>query len=111
MPPIKFSTTNRQGIGRQKTNTLKDGGGKVHLQLEYYEPKIRGDDYVVRSSPLPLNDYVGEVRVKDLGDGRAQLTWRGVFGGKGVDQPKADGFLSGFYEAVAVGIGKEFPRE
>ncbi len=111
MPPIKSSSMEGKGIGARKTNILKDGGGKVYLQLAYYNPKIRGYNYVIRSSPLPLKDYVGEVRVTDLGDGRAQLTWRGFFGEEGVEQAKADEIMQGFYEAVATGIGKKFPRE
>ncbi len=111
MPPIKSSTTQGQGVGAKKTNILKEGGGEVHLQLVYHDPKTRAFNYVIRSSPLPVKDYVGQVRVTDLGDGRAQLTWKGVFTADGVEQSKADEILNGFYGAIATGIGEKFPRE
>lgn len=110
MPPIASSKLTGKGLGARKVNMLR-GGGEVHLQLVYYNPKEKAFNYIIQSSPLPVKNYVGEVRVKDLGGGRAQLTWHGTYEPNGVDQAKADKILQGFYEAIAAKIGEKFPRE
>lgn len=110
MPPIESSKREGEGLGALKTNMLK-GGGEVQLQLVYYAPSERAFNYIIQSSPLPVKNYVGEVRVKDLGDGRSQLTWNGTYEPNGVDQAKADEILQGFYEAIAGRIAEKFPKE
>lgn len=110
MPPIASSTRDGEGVGALKVNSLK-GGGEVHLQLVYYSPEDRAYNYIIQSSPLPVTNYIGEVRVKSLGEGRAELTWRGVYDPAGVSQKEADAALQGFYEAIAGRIGELFPRE
>lgn len=110
MPAVESSKLIGDGVGARKLNDLK-GGGDLDLQLVYFAPKSMAFNYVIRSSPLPLKNYVGEVRVKDLGDGRSQLTWRSVFDPDGVKQAKADETVQGFYESIAGRIGEKFPRE
>ena len=110
MPPIASSTRDGEGLGATKINNL-NGGGEVHLQLVYYAPEDRAFNYIIQSSPLPVANYVGEVRVTDLGDGRAQLSWQGTYDAAGVSTEEADGILNGFYEAIAGRIGEKFPRE
>ena len=109
MPPIESSKREGEGLGALKTNMLK-GGGEVQLQLVYYAPGERAFNYIIQSSPLPVKNYVGEVRVKDLGDGRSELTWNGTYEPNGVDQAKADEILQGFYEAIAGKIAETFPK-
>lgn len=110
MPPIASSEREGEGLGAIKVNTLK-GGGDIRLQLVYYSPESRAFNYIIQSSPLPVKNYVGEVRVEELGDGRAQLSWRGVFDAEGAEQEKADEMLQGFYESIAARIGKMYPQE
>lgn len=110
MPPIASSTRDGEGLGALKVNML-NGGGEVHLQLVYYAPGERAFNYTIQSSPLPVSNYVGEVRVIDLGDGRSQLSWRGVYDANGVSQEDADAILQGFYEAIAGRIGEMYPME
>jgi len=110
MPPIASSVRDGEGLGARKVNTLQ-GGGDVHLQLVYYNPQERAFNYIIQSSPLPVANYVGEVRVTPLKDGRAELTWRGIFDASGVSQEEADAILQGFYEAIAARIGETFPME
>ncbi len=110
MPPIASSRREGEGLGATKVNTLQ-GGGEVLLQLVYYAPDARAFNYVIRTSPLPVANYVGEVRVTDLGDGRAELSWRGVFEPAGATAEAADAALQGFYEAIAARLGEMFPRE
>lgn len=110
MPPVSASEVIGDGVGARKLNTL-DGGGMLELQLVYFDPESRAFNYVIRSSPLPLKNYVGEVRVEDLGEGRSRLTWNGFFEPDGVSEAKADETVQGFYNAIAAQIAKTFPRE
>lgn len=110
MPPVTSSKVIGTGVGARKLNTL-DGGGELNLQLVYFDPKSRAFNYIVQAGPVPAKNYVGEVRVKDLGDGRSQLTWRGVFEPDGVEQAKADGAVQGFYDGIFGKIGEKFPQE
>ena len=110
MPPIESSNRSGEGVGATKINSL-NGGGEVHLQLVYYSPDDRAFNYVIQSSPLPVSNYIGEVRVESLGDNRAQLTWRGIYEPNGVTAEEADGILQGFYEAIAGKIGEMYPME
>lgn len=109
MPPVETSKLVGNGVGALKLNKL-NGGGELDLQLVYFDPTSMAYNYVIRSSPLPLKNYVGEVRVVDLGDGRSQLTWRGTFEPKGVEQAKADETVQGFYNSIAGRIGEILPR-
>jgi len=110
MPPIAASARSGEGVGATKINTLAGGGGEVHLQLVYYDPAVHALNYIIQSSPLPVKNYVGEVRVADLGKGQAQLSWQGIYEPNGVPQAQADEVLGGFYAAIADKIGQSFTR-
>ena len=110
MPPIARSERTGEGLGATKVNTLH-GGGDVHLLLTYYAPEDHAFNYTIQSSPLPVKNYVGEVRVRALGDNRSELSWRGVYDPEGVSQAEADEALGTFYGAIAAKIGEIHPRE
>ncbi len=110
MPPIAASTRAGEGLGATKVNVLAGDGGEIHLLLADDAPGERAFNYTITSGPLPVENYVGEVRVEDLGDGRARLTWRGTYDPAAVPAEKADGILGGFYESIAGRIGETFPR-
>ncbi len=110
MPPIASSERSGNGNGATKINRLQ-GGGEVHLKLVYYSPQNRAFNYVIESSPLPVANYLGEVRVRSLGANRAQLSWHGIYEPDGVPREKADEILRGFYQAIAGRIGEMYPRE
>jgi hypothetical protein len=110
MPPIASSQRTGEGLGAIKVNTLQ-GGGDVHLLLTYYAPEDHAFNYTIHSSPLPVKNYVGEVRVRPLGENRSELSWRGVYDPDGVSQAEADEILGGFYEAIAAKIGEIHSRE
>ncbi len=110
MPPVASSERQGEGVGATKVNRLA-GGGEVHLLLTYYNPEERAFNYTIQSSPLPVKNYVGQVRVVALDDERAQLSWQGTYAPDGVSEAKADEILEGFYQVIAERIGEGFPRE
>ncbi|MDC1287626.1 SRPBCC family protein [Gammaproteobacteria bacterium] len=105
MPPIASSKLSGNGNGATKINQLK-GGGEVHLKLVYYSPENQSFNYIIESSPLPVGNYLGEVRVRSLGANRSQLSWHGIYEPVGVPREKADEILQGFYEAIVGRIGE-----
>ncbi len=110
MPPIESSKLTGNGVGAIKLNNLK-GGGELVLQLVYFSPKSKSYNYVIRTSPLPLKNYVGQVRVEGLGKNRSKLIWSGVFEPKGVEKAKADEIVSGFYKSIIGRIGEKYSKE
>ncbi len=109
MPPIASSKLMGKGLGATKVNSLAGGGGDVHLLLAFYSSQYRAFNYTIQQSPLPVKNYVGEVRVRDAGNGRATLSWQGMFEPDGVSQEKANEILNGFYTAIAQKIGETYP--
>jgi len=110
MPPIASSALSGKGTGATKINQLQ-GGGEVHLKLVYYSPDNRAFNYIIETSPLPVDNYLGEVRVRSLGANRSQLSWHGIYEPAGVPREKADEILQGFYQAIATRIGEIYPQE
>ena len=110
MPPIASSELSGKGTGATKINRLQ-GGGDVHLKLVYYSPANRAFNYIIETSPLPVDNYIGEVRVRSLGANRSQLSWHGIYEPAGVTREKADEILRGFYQAIAARIGEIHPQE
>lgn len=110
MPPIASSQRTGEGLGAKKVNTLH-GGGDVHLLLVYYAPEDHAYNYTIQSSPLPVKNYVGEVRVRPLGENRSELSWRGIYEPDGVSRAEADEALGSFYNAIAAKIGEIHPSE
>ncbi len=110
MPPISGSERTGEGVGALKTNTLADGGGEVELMLVYHDPEAHAFNYVIQQGPLPVENYVGEVRVEPAGEGQARLTWHGTYDAAGVEEAKADEILGGFYASIAERIGETYAR-
>lgn len=110
MPPIASSMREGEGVGATKVNTLAGEGGDIHLLLAYHDPEGRAFNYTIQEGPLPVENYVGEVRVTPAGKGRAQLSWQGTYDAAGVPAEEADAILGGFYGAIADRIGETFKR-
>jgi hypothetical protein len=55
------------------------GGAKLVERLEEVSPTERLYRYSILESPLPISDYVAEIRVKDNGDGTSTVEWSSDF--------------------------------
>lgn len=72
------STTDGSGVGATRTLNLPDGG-QFHERLESLDDETRTLTYVVLTSPLPIENYVGTVTVEDAGDGKSRVSWSARF--------------------------------
>ncbi len=55
------------------------GGAKLVERLEEVSPTERLYRYSIIESPLPISDYVSEIRVRDNGDGTSTVEWSSDF--------------------------------
>lgn len=110
MPPIGSSEVTGNGLGATKINKLASDGSEIRLLLAYYDPQQHAFNYTIQHGPLPVKNYVGEVRVSETTDGKAQLSWQGTYEAAGVTIDEANEILGGFYAAIADKIGTLFTR-
>jgi mxaD protein len=69
-----------EGENKGSLRTLQlIGGAKLVERLEEISPTERLYRYSLLESPLPISDYVSEIRVKDNGDGTSTVEWSGDF--------------------------------
>ena len=69
-----------QGENKGSIRTLQlIGGAKLVERLEEVSPTERLYRYTITQSPLPIRDYVSEIRVKDNGDGTSTVEWSSDF--------------------------------
>lgn len=87
------------GVGAVRTIELKGGMGRVVERLETYDPKARTFSYRITNDdcPLPMANYVANVRILEDGPNACTVEWTGNFTAKG---PEADA------RAVVEGIYK-----
>lgn len=76
-PAIAASPTASEGGGLKRTCTLDNGAVIVERILEQ-DPAARRYRYAIVDSPLPIADYVSELRVEAEGEG-ARVTWSGSY--------------------------------
>ena len=69
-----------QGEQKGSLRTLQlSGGAKLVERLEEISPRERLYRYSIIESPLPITNYVSEIRVKDNGDGTSTVEWSSDF--------------------------------
>jgi mxaD protein len=74
-----IETVESQGEHKGSTRTLKLGGATIVERLEEVSPTERLYRYSIIDSPLPIRNYVSEIRVKDNGDGTSLVEWSSDF--------------------------------
>lgn len=68
------------GDGKGSTRQLRLANGAVlQERLEEVSPGERLHRYSLLQGPLPIRDYVAEIRVKDNGDGTSTVEWSSDF--------------------------------
>ncbi|HMJ49100.1 MAG TPA: SRPBCC family protein, partial [Burkholderiales bacterium] len=75
------------------------GGGSIVERLEHISNKEKLYRYSITDSPLPVDGYVAEIRVKDNGDGTSTVEWSSKFEPKGVKTDEAVKIIQGIYQA------------
>jgi hypothetical protein len=105
-PAIVKSESTGDQEGSTRTLSLA-GGGKIEERLEELSDKERVCRYRILSGPLPVADYVAEIRVKDNGDGTSTVGWSSDFEPTGPED-EAVNTIQGIYQAGFENLRKMF---
>jgi len=96
-PSIEKSQTEGEGKGAVRKLKLV-GGATLVERLEHVSDTERLYRYSIVDSPLPVSNYVSEIRVRDNGDGTSTVEWSGEFEPKGAPEAEVAKMLQGVYQ-------------
>lgn len=104
-PAIVGCKEDKKGDEMRRTLTL-DGGGEI---VELLKAKTESSyDYIIESSPLPIENYKSSISVSGEGEGKTKVTWVSNFDAKGTTDDEANNIITGVYEAGMASIAKMF---
>jgi len=84
------------------------GGGEVVERLDHVGETERVYVYSILNSPLPVANYVAELRVKDNLDGTSTVEWSSNFLPAGAPEADAAKMVQGIYQAGFDNLRKMF---
>ncbi len=90
--------------GKERTLTLKDGGTIVE-DLVKWSDKAHSYTYTIKTSPLPVANYVSTLKVVKKGKG-SLIVWTGHFKAKGASDAEAKKTIEGIYKGGADALAK-----
>ena len=82
--------------GSKRVNTRVDGGRVSETILEQAE---RHHTFRIDESPLPLENLVGTLRVRDDGEGACVVEWEATFDPAGIPEDDGVELVRGFFQA------------
>lgn len=85
------------------------GGGTIVERLQKMDDTGRLYRYSIESAPLPVANYVSEIRVKESEGGKGcEVEWSSEFEPSGASATDAQNAISGIYEAGFENLKKMF---
>jgi len=102
---ITSSTMKGSGVGAVRTVTL-EGGVQVLERLEDLDDEARTLTYSIVRAPLPIENYVATMTLRDLGAGRCELEWSSTFDPKGAPEAEGVQIVEGVYAMGFDGLKK-----
>jgi Polyketide cyclase / dehydrase and lipid transport len=108
-PTFTKSEATGETKGSTRTLTLA-GGGQIEERLEQKSDSEKLCRYSILSGPLPLADYVSELRVRDNGDGTSTVEWSSEFQPKGAPESDVVKSVRDAYQAGFDNLQKMFGR-
>jgi hypothetical protein len=85
-----------------RTLTLP-GGLELQERLEAFDDAARCLQYSIISGPLPFEDYLSTVEIREDGDG-CHVEWSSTFEPKGVAEEQAGAMIEGIYRGGIKGV-------
>lgn len=105
--------TQSEATGETKGSTRRltlAGGGQIEERLEQKSDSEKLCRYSILSGPVPVADYVSELRVRDNGDGTSSVDWSSEFKPKGVPENEAVKAIQEVYQTGFDNLKKMFGR-
>ena len=87
------------------------GGAQILERLEEISPTERLYRYSIVQSPLPIKDYVAEIRVKDNGDGTSTVEWSSDFNVNSSNESDVVKTIQSVYQAGLDNLRKMYGLE
>jgi ligand-binding SRPBCC domain-containing protein len=101
-PQIEGCSLEGEGIGAVRTLTMP-GGLELQERLEAFDDAARCLQYSIISGPLPFEDYLSTVEVREDGDG-CHVEWSSTFEPKGIAEEQAGAIIEGIYRGGIKGV-------
>jgi hypothetical protein len=105
-PAVTKSEATGDDKGSTRTLTLA-GGGQIEERLEDLSAQERLCRYTILSGPLPVSNYIAEIRVRDNGDGTSTVEWSSDFEPTGTESDAVK-TIQGIYQAGFDNLRKIF---
>lgn len=105
LPMIAKTTTEGSGVGATRTCELADGA-QLHERLEALDDQACSLTYSILKSPLPIENYLGTISVRDGGEGKSEVTWSANLDAPADQEPAMTEMLSGAFASGIDGLEK-----
>lgn len=107
---VKSCTLEGEGVGAVRTITLAQGG-PLRERLVQFDDADRSFSYaIIGPRDLPVDDYVGTVKLRADGASRTTIDWIGTFDPRGAPEADVKLMVEGIYRggiaAVRAALGK-----
>ena len=109
IPLVKSSTVEGSGVGAKRTCIIpSESGGeeKIEEEVQSFDNDAKTFSYSITSSPMPLENYLSTIKVKDLGNGRCEVEWSSTFEPKGMPEEEVVKMINDIYVAAIDGLKK-----
>ncbi len=109
IPMVKSTTVVGSGVGAKRTCIVPNesgGEGKIEEELKSFDNDAKTFSYSITSSPMPFVNYLGTVKVKDLGNGRCEVEWSSTFEPKGMPEEEVAKMIKDIYLTGIDGLKK-----
>jgi len=101
---VQACTLEGEGIGAVRTLTLAQGN-PTRERLVQFDEADRSFSYTILGiSDLPVDDYVGSVKLRPEGNARTSIDWIGTFDAKGAPEADAKRVVEAIYRGAIAAI-------
>ncbi len=109
IPLVKSSTVEGSGVGAKRTCIIPNESGgeeKIEEEMKSFDNDAKTFSYSITSSPMPLENYLSTVKVKDFGNGRCEVEWSSTFEPKGMAEEEVAKMIRDIYLTAIDGLKK-----
>lgn len=103
----KLTKGTSQTLGSVRELTLSSGA-QITEKLVANNEALMTYSYAITESPLPVNNYVGTIKVTSAADGKSIITWSSTFDAKNATDEESKASTLGIYDAGLNSLGKHF---
>ena len=110
IPMITSSKVEGSGLGAKRTcvvaNEKGEEMGKIEEDIVAFNDEAKMYRYAITSSPFPVENYIGTVKVIEKNDNECELEWSCKCDAKGMKDEEVQNMLRGVYSSIIDGVKK-----